>query len=216
MSKYKYILWDWNGTLLNDLCVCVHVMNRLLERRSLPCLDVDRYREIFGFPVRNYYCELGFDFSNEPFEKISSEYIQYYQKESLSADLREGCISVLEHIRSQGMRQLILSASQIENLNDQVRHFKITKYFDKLLGLDHCHATSKVEIGLRWLVESGVNGKDVLLIGDTLHDYETACELGCDCVLLSTGHQSRKRVTGPGVPVIESLTEVIDLLTEAG
>jgi phosphoglycolate phosphatase len=171
-------------------------------------LNVKRYKEIFGFPVKHYYSRLGFNFDKEPFEKISVEFITEYQKESLSAKLSENCIPALEYIRNEGIQQVILSASQIENLEEQVRHFGITGYFDRLLGLDHCHATSKVDIGKKWLKESGFDKKEVLLVGDTLHDYETASEIGCDCILLSSGHQSKERVSCHGVPVIESLAEV--------
>lgn len=208
MARYNCIVWDWNGTLFDDLEVCINVMNKVLKDRDLPLLDINRYREIFGFPVKHYYNQLGFDFVKEPFEKISTEFIIEYQKESLSAKLNGNCISVLEHIRNEGIKQVILSASQLENLEEQVRHFEIIDYFDRLLGLEHCHATSKADIGKRWLGESGFDKKEVLLVGDTLHDYETACKIGCDCILLSSGHQSKERVSCLGVPVIESLMEV--------
>jgi len=208
LVRYNCIIWDWNGTLFDDLEVCINVMNRVLKNRDLPLLNIKRYKEIFGFPVKHYYNQLGFNFVKEPFEKISTEFVTEYQKESLSAKLNENCIPVLEHIRNEGIKQVILSASQVENLEGQVRHFGISDYFDRLLGLDHYHATSKVDIGKRWLEESGFDKKEVLLVGDTLHDYETACEIGCDCVLLTSGHQSKERVSCLGVPVIESLMEV--------
>jgi len=212
LAKYKCIIWDWNGTLFNDLDVCIRVMNRVLNNRNLPLLNMKRYKEIFCFPIKNYYDQLGFDYKKEPFERISTEFIIGYQKESLSAKLNLDCISVLEHIKNKGILQVILSASKLENLEEQVRYFGIVDYFDKLLGLEDCHATSKIDIGKCWLAQSGFDNKEVLLIGDTQHDYESACELGCDCVLLSNGHQSRERISCSGVPVIESLMEVMDLL----
>lgn len=163
MDRYNCIIWDWNGTLFDDLDVCVNVMNRILRNRNLPLLDTKRYKEIFGFPVKHYYNKLGFDFVIEPFEKISMEFITEYQKESLSARLNENCIPVLEYIRNEGINQVILSASQIGNLEAQVRHFEIIDYFDRLLGLDHCHATSKVDTGKMWLEESGFDKKKFCL-----------------------------------------------------
>lgn len=208
LTRYNCVIWDWNGTLFDDLEVCINVMNRILHNRNLPLLDIKRYKEIFGFPVKHYYKQLGFDFVLEPFEELATEFITEYQKESLSAKLNENCISILEHIRNKGIIQVILSASQLENLEEQLRHFEIINYFDRLLGLDHYHATSKVDVGKRWLEESGFDNKEVLLVGDTLHDFEAACEIGCDCVLLTSGHQSKERVSRFGVPVIESLLEI--------
>lgn len=208
MSKYKCILWDWNGTLLDDLEVCIHVMNAILANRKLPLLTEKRYRDIFGFPVINYYHQLGFDFNKEPFEEISNEFITSYQRESLSAGLRENAVNMLQYIKKMGMKQIILSASQLEKLEEQVNHFGIRHYFQTLLGLNHSHATSKIAVGRSWLELSELNRDEILLVGDTLHDYETACELGCDCILLTEGHQSRERVAALGIPVAESLIDI--------
>jgi len=208
MTKYKCLIWDWNGTLLDDLQLCVEVMSNMLKERNLPLLTAERYGEIFGFPVKGYYTKLGFNFEEEHFENISEEFISKYQKRSLCANLNEGSILMLAYIKEKGIKQVILSASQIKNLEQQVNHFGISQYFDKLLGLDHCHATSKVEIGREWLSKSGYTNKEVLLVGDTAHDFETAEELGCDCVLYLGGHQSRERILKLGAPVIESLYEL--------
>lgn len=207
-SGYKCVIWDWNGTLLDDMGVCISVMNRVLGRRGLPELDEARYREIFGFPVRDYYERLGFDFTFETFEQISCEYIDNYREECLCASLRKGGIQVLDRIREQGIRQVMLSASQKEDLIRQVGYLGVLGYFDEMLGLDNCHAASKIEIGREWLKESGIDGKEALLIGDTRHDFETASELGSDCILLTCGHQSRERLSDLGVPLIGSLEEL--------
>jgi phosphoglycolate phosphatase len=209
---YKHILWDWNGTLLNDAEICVSVMNQLLSKRDMPLSDMDFYRKVFGFPVINYYKELGFDFSKEPFEKVSVEFITEYQKQSYSAELVKDAENVLSFCRSKGYSQSVLSASQIENLTSQVNHFGIGHYFDKLLGLDHVHATSKVEIGKAWLSFSGLDRANLLMVGDTVHDFETARELGSDVILLSSGHQSRERLSGLGVTVIDDIIEIKNYL----
>lgn len=212
MQTYKCVIWDWNGTLLDDMGVCISVMNKVLGRRQLPELDEKRYREIFGFPVRDYYDQLGFDFAAEPFEDISTEYIGYYRIESLCAGLREGAARILDRIGARGIRQVILSASQKEDLARQVGYFGVARYFDELLGLNDHHAASKVDIGREWLNRSGIDRKEVILIGDTRHDFETASELGCDCILLTCGHQSEVRLSGLGVPLIGSLQEVMKYL----
>jgi phosphoglycolate phosphatase len=208
LSKYRCVIWDWNGTLLDDVDACLNVMNGILSKRDLPALNADRYKEIFCFPVKDYYDLLGFDYSIEPFERISVEFISEYQKESMSSRLNEDCIKALELNKANGIKQVILSASKLENLREQVEYFGIQSYFDELLGLSHIHATSKVDIGKKWLAESGYEKDEVILIGDTMHDFETACGIGCNCILLANGHQSKKRIASLGVPVIDSLLEL--------
>ena len=67
---YKHIIWDWNGTLLDDGWLFVDVMNTILKRRKMNTITLEKYREIFGFPVKNYYIKLGFDLEKEPFEDL--------------------------------------------------------------------------------------------------------------------------------------------------
>ncbi len=50
--KYKHIIWDWNGTLLNDLTLCVDLLNVSLEKRKLPEMTEEKYRKKFLFPIK--------------------------------------------------------------------------------------------------------------------------------------------------------------------
>ena len=75
LVQYKHIIWDWNGTLLNDGWLFVEVMNIVLKRRKMKPITLDSYREIFRFPVKDYYMKLGFDFEKESFESSGLEFI---------------------------------------------------------------------------------------------------------------------------------------------
>ena len=70
----ELILWDWNGTLLDDVELCVDALNRLLEKHAYPQrYDRDQYRAIFGFPIEEYYVRAGFDFSRHSFAMLAGE-----------------------------------------------------------------------------------------------------------------------------------------------
>jgi len=77
-NHVELILWDWNGTLLNDQTICIDAMNRLLVKRGLPLLTEEKYRRVFTFPVKTYYAQLGFDFAKEPFEIPALEFMEQY------------------------------------------------------------------------------------------------------------------------------------------
>ena len=68
--KYKHIIWDWNGTLLNDLTLCVDLLNVSLEKRKLPEMTEEKYRKKFLFPIKTFYESIGFDFSKEDFTLV--------------------------------------------------------------------------------------------------------------------------------------------------
>ena len=78
--KIKHIIWDWNGTLVNDAWLFVELMNEELKQRNLPLIDIEKYREHFTFPVKQYYKNLGFDFKKENFKEVGYNFIQKYKK----------------------------------------------------------------------------------------------------------------------------------------
>ena len=74
--KYSYVVWDWNGTLFEDMIACIETMNELLRQKGLKCISgIDEYRRKFCFPVKKYYERLGFNLDIDPFENLAHTYI---------------------------------------------------------------------------------------------------------------------------------------------
>ena len=211
-KQYTHIIWDWNGTLFNDVAWGVEVVNKMLEKRSLKIFNnIDEYRDVFGFPIKDYYIDVGFDFEKEPFEQLAVEFIELYHfNKSGNCQLNQGGEAVLAVINQKGINQVILSASKKENLLLQLEEFDISHYFNEILGISDIYAKSKIDIGLDYINRNNITKG--LLIGDTIHDYEVATALGMDCILVTTGHQSKKRLLKCGVPVIECLTQIVEYL----
>ena len=86
--------------------------------------------------------------------------------------------------------------------------YGIDKYFCRIIGLDNHYAESKIERGKKWIAELNLNPRVVLLIGDTIHDYDVSKHMGCDCLLVANGHHSYKRLASLGADVISTLQEI--------
>jgi phosphoglycolate phosphatase len=208
--KYKHIIWDWNGTLFNDVHLCNDIINSLLVKNGITPLSLRRYREIFTFPIKDYYIEAGFDFSKTSFEILGKEFMDEYEKRKTEAAIFNNVKDILEFVKSCGLTQSILSAYVQGVLEEFVEYFQIRDYFIGLAGLDNIYAESKVEIGKKCIKNLNYDEKDILLIGDTKHDFEVAEALGIDCILVTTGHQSQKRLEECGVKVFDNLELVKD------
>ena len=207
----KLIIWDWNGTLLNDVKACVDSMNCMLDKRSVNKITIDYYKSIFTFPVKKYYQELGFDFDKEPFEELSIEYIDLYKRNSMNSPLQEGVMELLNLFKSKKYKQVILSASEQIALENQVKQRNIFNYFDSLIGLNNIHAKGKVDNAKNFIVNSP--GYDqIILIGDTMHDLEVAQEINAKCILVSNGHQviNKEKFNGNAV-IVNTLLDITKL-----
>jgi len=209
ISNYRHIIWDWNGTLIDDVWLVVEIMNKMLKKRNLPGIDSKKYKEIFDFPVTKYYLKLGYDFSKESFEELTVEFISEYYARFNECKLFDEAEEVLKKISDREIAQSILSASKEDVLTEKIRHYGIDKYFCRILGLDNHYAESKVDRGKKWIAELNLNPQDVLLIGDTTHDYIVSKHIGSDCLLIANGHYNYERLTKSGVDVVSSLKEII-------
>jgi phosphoglycolate phosphatase len=210
IGKFSGIIWDWNGTLLDDAELAVETMNGMLAKRSLPLMTMERYKDVFTFPVKDYYQKIGFDFEVEPFEIPALEFIERYNQLVGDCSLHSDSVMVLGKFRSDGIRQFILSAMKQETLDQCLDQYQISHFFDHVSGLDDHYAHSKLENGLALIKELGLNPEELLLIGDTIHDYEVATEMGCRCILIANGHQSHELLNSTGVLVLSELKQLLD------
>ncbi len=206
--KYTHLLWDFNGTILSDMEIGIESVNQMLRKRGLKEIEsLEAYREIFDFPIQDYYKTLGFDFEKEPYhEVLAPMWVDLYNAKSHKAGLCEGVQAALEYAASLGVKQSILSACEIGMLLDMLKRLGVAEYFEHVWGLDNIHAASKLHLAKAWR-EQNPDAR-VLYVGDTVHDAETAATLQADCVLYAGGHQSRSRLLAAGYPVIEHFEEL--------
>lgn len=210
--KYSHIFWDWNGTLFNDVDWCIDVMNVMLRKRGIKTLgSLSEYQKVFCFPIVQYYRNVGFDFEAEPFETLAAEFITGYHAENdRNCTLCDCAESILQEIHRMAIKQVILSASEINNLAAQMDRFDIREYFDEVLGITDIFAKSKIDLGLDFIARNQINR--ALLIGDTVHDCETAQALGADCLLIANGHQSKETLLSCNVPVLDDISHVLEFM----
>ena len=208
ISKYKHIIWDWNGTLFNDVALCLDVINRILIKKNLKTLTLKEYRDAFTFPIREYYINVGFDLTKYPFEELGIEWMSEYERRRSESLLHNYAERLLNHISNLGIEQSMLSAYPHNYLVEIVKYFNLDSFFTHLAGLDHIFATSKVDLGKKLIKKLQHSGEEILLIGDTLHDFEVANEMGIKCILVANGHQSKERLLKCGTVVVDNLDDL--------
>ncbi len=183
-------------------------MNIVLKKRQMNPINIEQYRNLFTFPVKNYYESVGFNFGEEDFEIPAMEFIDHYYSQLNQSDLHPYAFEILEFFKRLGFKQLVLSAMEHDNLISSLTDKGIVDFFDDISGINDHYAHSKLEMGVDLMKDSGVNEKEVLMIGDTIHDFEVATGLGVDCILVSNGHQSEERLLKTTPNVISELKEI--------
>ena len=211
--NYTYCIWDFNGTIFDDIGASIKAVNTLLAERGLPTLESkERYHEVFDFPIIDYYRRIGFEFDKEPYEVVAPLWVELYLENSKSSGLFEDVIPALDFFESQGVKQSVLSASELKMLTGQLKDLGIYDRFEEIMGIDNIYAESKLALASAWKERHA--GERVMFIGDTTHDYETAKLLGADCYLVSAGHQPeyKLRTAGEDAMIFPSLNSLIEYL----
>lgn len=214
--KYTHIVWDFNGTILDDVEIGIKSVNAMLEKRGLPTIrSTAQYRELFDFPVIEYYRRLGLDVEHGAYQAVlAPEWVAHYLRYEKDTHAVAGVQLLLRSFAAIGVPQTVLSASERELLCEQLRRLDLDSYFSEIYGLDNIHAYSKEALAQKWRREHAE--AVVLCIGDTLHDAQIARSIHADCILYAGGHQSRKRLTAAGFPVASSMREIGEMLGLCG
>ena len=206
--KFKQIIWDWNGTLWDDTWLCVEINNHMLERRGLPLITQETYRAKLCFPVTGYYCQLGFDYSTDPYPRLAEEFIEEYHRRRFECELHPEARELIQLFQTLETPQVVLSAYEQKALLEATDHFELTGFFTDIVGLNDIYAHGKVENGKQYIAKNNIPPDEVLFVGDTIHDFEVAEAMGVNCALVANGHNSRERLETCGVPVLDSLSQL--------
>lgn len=209
--KYKYIIWDWNGTLLNDIGASLASVNDMLAMRGKPPIDIDFYKECIGVPIIKFY-EKVFDMEKEDYTIIIKQYNEGYLSHLKDFGLTDGAVEALKYFKENGAKQVIVSSSNNEQLSKNAEKYGVSEYFDAILGAGDYFAGSKIERAEEYLYKNNARKSEILVIGDLEHDAEMADTLGADCILLTSGHEHPERLKKAEKSLINNLFELLEIV----
>jgi phosphoglycolate phosphatase len=202
VSGKTHIIWDWNGTLLDDVHICIDVIDGIASKHGGKKVTRESYLKDFRFPVVDYYKDLGFDLSRVSYEDLSVEFVSAYKANVHLTKIHVGMSELITELADSGVRSSILSAAFELDLQDMLRHFQIANLFDHIFGIQDHLAHGKIARGLDLMEKIDLPKNQVVLIGDTDHDADVAEALGIDVLLIEGGHQSKERLRQKGLRVI--------------
>lgn len=206
-----HIVWDWNGTLFDDLHVVVDAVNEVLGQAGVPPIDAGGYRRHYTRPVQTFYERLfGRGIAPEEWSGLDGIYHAAYRAGLEAAELTRGAREVLAAL-GEDRGQSLLSMWQHPELVDLVDRFGIGHHFRRIDGVRGVGGDRKhryLEHHLEQLTLQG--SRDVLVVGDTPDDADAAAAVGARCVLFDGGTHHRQDLEPLGVPIVSDLAEVLD------
>lgn len=205
-KQYSHIFWDWNGTIVDDLAVNHSIINLLLKQYNRKPISIVEYRRIFCFPIREFYKKAGLPVIGDEFEQLTISYWDLYMHKIKEIPLMPGIVELLS--TQKDINHYILSACDKKVIINQISMHGIKDHFVEIIAPNSKYACGKTELAKLWINDSSIDLSKAILIGDTLHDYQTSKALGIDCALVNCGHQDLTLFDSLSIPVFNNILEL--------
>jgi phosphoglycolate phosphatase-like HAD superfamily hydrolase len=205
-----HLVWDWNGTLLNDLTLILEATNASLAAVGGPSVTLDAHRKEFRRPVSAYYAAvLGRPLRDREFDRINQVFSQVYRGGLLACPLAVDALAAMEN---WGGTQSLLSMWSHGELMPELRRRGLV---DRLVRADGTPGGAMGDLKAGYLTAHlaaiGIPGPDCVLVGDSVDDADAAAAVGARCVLYSGGITDPVLLGDTGHPVAASLLEAVTI-----
>ncbi|MEX1043711.1 MAG: HAD hydrolase-like protein [Acidimicrobiia bacterium] len=210
----RHIVWDWNGTLFDDLHLVVESVNAGIAPLGLAPITVEDYRTHYTRPVKLFYERLASrPVSEAEWLELDTRFHDAYRDLLPGAGLARDALDALRAVVDVPAEQSLLSMFPHHELVPLVDRLGVSEYFSRIDGLRGEPGAQKsgfLEAHLRALMRHE-DPATVLLIGDATDDAVAAAHVGAAVVLVDTGAHHRRELESHGVPVADDLLGALRL-----
>lgn len=206
------ILWDFNGTVMDDMGASAGAVNAMLQKRNLPLISKEWYTKHLIMPLEAFYESVGFDMQKERIEEVSAEFQQECKKfpRPVFPEVREA----LAQFQKAGYCQLLFSSLYHDLLIAQAQERGVADYFEGIVGRQDRSLGGKEAAVQAYLEQHHIEPNQVLIVGDLTTDADMARYVGSPCALICKGHQHREILETTDAYVLDSAAELAALLEE--
>lgn len=206
-----HLVWDWNGTLLDDLAIVVESVNVGLAAYGGSPIDTDGYRSHYTRPVSLFYERLlGRPVTETEWHHINDLFHVAYFSRVNTVGLAPDAAAALDTAREGGLRQSVLSMAPHDHLVGIVDRLGVAGYFDAVRGSEGNRGAEKAASLALHLDMLGTDPARVVVVGDVPDDAAAAAAVEAKAVLFDGGSHHRHDLEAVGVPVADSLIQAVD------
>ncbi|CAH1667338.1 HAD family hydrolase [Chelatococcus asaccharovorans] len=212
--KDIHIIWDWNGTLLDDFAITAQITIDAMAELGHPGITPQMVRRYYRRPLADYFTALlDRPATAEDIEHLSAAYAEHYDKKMHELPLAADARQALTQLRSYA-DQSLLSMAPHEQITLLIDHHGLAGHFVRIQGFTGVGHPTKRDSLRNHGRDLGVAFEQSWLIGDTVDDFLSAAALGIRSVLVTTGMQAREELRATGAPVVDSLSQAAEFILD--
>jgi phosphoglycolate phosphatase len=222
-GNVRTIIYDWNGTLLDDVAIGLDALNISLVGCGYRPISLQDLRQHYDVPMRNMYIGLGVpaELIETNYKNLTDPFVEAYLRLGKGARLRPESAALLKEANDNGVRQHILSNHLTSAIWNDMKERSIDRFFTTVIANDHLDFGKKAltkgdKLGL-YMKNNKLSPDDMVIIGDTPEEMRIARNLGLRSVAVCGGYASRERLQAEKPDqLIGELDELRPVLREWG
>ncbi len=204
---FRNLIFDWSGTLVDDLGPVIEATNVVLEKYAIATLDREAFRRCFRLPYPEFYAEL---LPNIPLEELEALFRPAFERAITPVTVLPHAREKLEWCTALGIRAFVLTSMDTLAFERQMDEFGLRHHFEAT----YSGVLDKREIIHQILETHGLDPKETAFVGDMTHDVETARHGGVSSIAVLTGYNHaeilaavRPDLTVPDLGVLRTLLD---------
>lgn len=204
---FRNLIFDWSGTLVDDLGPVIEATNAVLGKYEIAALDREGFRRAFRLPYREFYADL---LPGIPLEELEAHFRPAFDAAITPVTVLPHAREKLEWCAALGIRCFVLTSMDTIAFERQMDGFGFRKHFEAT----YSGVLDKRDIIHRILETHDLNPAETAFVGDMTHDVETARHGGISSIAVLTGYNHaeilaavRPDITVPDLGVLRGLLD---------
>ncbi len=206
---FRNLIFDWSGTLCDDLALTIEATNHVLSHYKRPPLDVDSFRAEFYLPYPSYYET---KIPEATMDELEDLYRFAFDRSATTVKLLPHARRFMDFCTEQGIRCFILTSMDSKAFAIQVEELGLSSYFE------HIHSgirNKEVYIG-QLMQQHNLHPDETAFIGDMSHDIDAAHCASITGIGVLTGYNNAQQLAAATPDLIVPDLSALQQLMERG
>lgn len=184
LANYKNWIFDWSGTIVDDMALVVDATNHVMAHYKKPQFDRESFRSSFRLPYGEWYAEI---IPNVPLEEIEQHFRKGFELSAARVPVLPYAREFLEALKAGAKRIFVCTSMDTAAFEDQASSHKLDHFFQQT----YSSVLNKKKLITQILQEHQLTPSETIFIGDMIHDIETAHHGEIDSLAVLTGYNTK-------------------------
>lgn len=177
----KHWIFDWSGTVVDDLGLVICATNYVLGQYGKPKMDLDTFRREFCLPYEEFYQN---HLPGSNMEEVEAHFRHGFDISEVKVTVLPYAKEFLDYLKASGCKLYVLSSMCEKVFDEQVVELGMDHYFEQT----YAGVLDKREVIGEMMATHGMGKRNTVFVGDMTHDVDTAHHAGIMSVGVLTGY----------------------------